>query len=57
MKYVVVFCNLLICTKKSWEKKKRVNDNGGVNDDNAASDSSEQHICGMSSDKLMLFNH
>ena len=35
---------------------KRVNDNGAVNDDNAASESSEQHICAISSDDLMPFS-
>lgn len=51
-----MFSNLLIYTKKLL-KKKRVNDNGTVNDDNAASDSLEQDICTISSDDLMIFSN
>lgn len=49
----------VICrfAQKKVLKKKCVNDNGGVNDDNADSDSSEQDICGISSDDLMIFSH
>lgn len=51
-----MFSNLLIYTKKLL-KKKHVNDNGTVNDDNAASDSLEQDICAISSDDLMIFSN
>ena len=36
-------------------KKKCLNDNDSVNDDNAAIDSYEQGICGISSDELIIF--
>lgn len=53
-----MFSNLLIYTKKKkLLKRKYVNDNGTVNEDNAASDSLEQDICAISSDNLMIFSN